>query len=168
MRVDLSKLELPSPQPELPEGLRFEGIDNISNDRIKEPFFKSFIDRGDRLFLDMTRSQQTVSFNYWLRRSEPFHRASILVMKGDDVIGLNVVRQDNDKAEIGPVAIIPEYKRQGIMSTTLYESLKRMKVDGLKFAQLEADALNEPAIKLYTKFGFQTQYNQEYFAWRVE
>lgn len=168
MQVDLSKIDLPSPQPELPEGLHFERIDNVSNEEIKDAHFKSFEDRGDRLFRDMTLAQQTVSFNYWLRRSEPFHRASILVMKGDDVIGLNVVRQDNDKAEIGPVAIIPEYKRQGIMSTTLYESLKRMKEDGLKFAQLEADALNEPAIKLYTKFGFQTQYNQEYFAWRVE
>lgn len=168
MRVDLNKLKLPSPKPELLEGLQFEEIDSVSNERIKDPFFQSFMDKGDGLFRDMTKSQQEVSFNYWLRRSEPFHKASILVMKEDDVIGLIVVRQDDEKAEIGPVAIIPEYKNQGIMSTTLYESLKRMKEDGLKFGQLEADAVNEPAIKLYKKFGFEIIHEQEYFAWRVE
>jgi RimJ/RimL family protein N-acetyltransferase len=168
MQVDLNKLELQSPQPELNEGLRFESFANISNDRIEGPFFKSFTDSGDGLFLDMNHAQRKVTFNYWLRRNQPFHRSSIVVMKGNAVIGLNVVRQDGDKAEIGPVAIIPEFKRQGVMTTTLYESLKRMQEDGLKIGQLEADALNEPAIKLYKKYGFKTLYTQEYFAWKVD
>jgi ribosomal protein S18 acetylase RimI-like enzyme len=43
-----------------------------------------------------------------------------------------------------------------------------LKEDGVKFGQLEADATNEPALNLYKKYGFETQYEQEYYAWRVE
>jgi ribosomal protein S18 acetylase RimI-like enzyme len=116
----------------------------------------------------MNRAQQEVSFNYWLRRSEPFHRSSLVILDDDNFVGLIVVRQDGDTAEIGPVAVVPEFKRKGIMSATLHESLKRMKEDGIEYGQLEADAFNEPAIKLYKKFGFEIVHEQEYFAWRVE
>ena len=168
MRVDLNKLNLSTDRPKLLEGLRYERLDIVENERIKEPFFKSFADHGDRLFKDMTKAQQLVSFNHWLRRSESFHQSSIVVMKDDNVIGLIVSRQDGETAEIGPVAVVPEYKRKGIMKATLHESLSRMQEDGIKFAQLEADVKNEPAINLYKKFGFEIVYEQEYFAWKVE
>jgi len=168
MRVDLNKLKLPQDQPKLLEGLRYEKIENVENDQIIEPFIRSFSDRGDRLFRDMNRAQQLITFNHWLKRSEPFHRSSIVIMKDNELIGLIVVRQDEETAEIGPVAVVPEYKRKGIMKTTLHESFLRMKEDGIKFAKLEADAKNEPAINLYKKFGFEIQYEQEYFAWKVE
>jgi ribosomal protein S18 acetylase RimI-like enzyme len=168
MRVDLNKLELSANQPKLLEGLRYERIENVENGRIIEPFFRAFSDRGDRLFRDMTKAQQLVSFNYWLRRSQPFHRSSIVIMKDDNFVGLIVVRQDDETAVIGPVAVVPEYKRKGIMKAALHESLRRMQDDGIKFGKLEADAKNEPAINLYKKFGFEIVHEQEYFAWRVE
>lgn len=168
MRIDLNKLELSADQPKLLEGLRYERIENVENERIIEPFFRAFSDRGDRLFRDMTKAQQLVSFNYWLRRSEPFHRSSIVVMRNDNFVGLIVVRQDGETTEIGPVAVVPEYKRKGIMKAALHESLRRMQDDGIKFGELEADAKNEPAMNLYRKFGFEIVHEQEYFAWRVE
>ena len=81
---------------------------------------------------------------------------------------LIVVRQDEETAEIGPVTVVPEYRRKGIMKAALHESLRRMQDDGIKFGKLEVDAKNEPAINLYKKFGFEKVREQECFGWRVE
>ncbi|MBE0526536.1 MAG: GNAT family N-acetyltransferase [Candidatus Thorarchaeota archaeon] len=166
--MNLENHLLPSTQPSLPEGFRFENIDNVPNEDIEEPFFTSFRNGRDRLFLDMTNDQQKVSFNYWFRRSRPFHRAAIIVMKDKEVVGFNLVRQDDDGAEVGPVGLIPKYHRKGIMKAVLHESLKRLQEDGIKIAHLEADKSNDPAISLYTKFGFEEMYTQQYFAWKVK
>jgi len=168
LQVDLERHQLPTTQPSLPEGFRFENIDNVSNDDIEGSFFESFTQGWGRLFVDMTRAQQKVSFNHWFRRDRPFHRSTIIVMKDDEVVGFNVIRVDDDSAEIGPVGVSPKYHRQGIMKAVFHESLKRLQEDGITIGRLEADVRNEPAIGLYTTFGFDKQYDQEYFAWRIE
>ncbi|MHA2191689.1 MAG: GNAT family N-acetyltransferase, partial [Candidatus Thorarchaeota archaeon] len=102
------------------------------------------------------------------RRSQPFHRSTILVMKDDEVVGFNVVRVNDDSAHIGPTGIIPNYQRHGIMKAVLHESFRRLQEDGIKTARLEADKSNDAAIGLYTKFGFKEQHTMQYFAWRVD
>lgn len=168
LQLELDRYQPPSPLPSLPEGFCFESIDNVTNESLEGPFFESFANGRDRLFLDMTKVQQKVSFNHWFRRDRPFHKSTILVMKDDEVIGFNVVRVEDDYAEMGPVGVIPKYHRQGIMKAILHESYSRLQADGINVARLEADRSNEPAITMYTKFGFRKQYDQEYFAWRVE
>jgi ribosomal protein S18 acetylase RimI-like enzyme len=89
-------------------------------------------------------------------------------MKENEVVGFNVVTIHDDNARIGPVGVIPKYHRKGIMKAVLHESIKRLKEDGIKIASLETDTENDPAISLYTKFGFKEQYTKQYYAWRVE
>ena len=168
LQVDIQNHQLPSAQPSLPEGFRFESIDNVTNDDIESPVLDSFSVESDRAFVDLTSSQQKTVFNYWFRRSQPFHRSTILVMKDDDVVGFNVVRVNENSAHFGPVGVIPKYHRQGIMKSVLHESFKRLQEDGIKIATLEADKSNDPAIGLYSKFGFKEQHTQQYHAWRVE
>jgi len=168
LRVNLETHPLHATQPSLPEGFRFESIDNVENKYIENPFFESFTSGKDRLFLDMTTAQQKVSFNFWFRRSKSFHRATILVMKDNDVVGFNLVREDDASAEIGPVGVIPKYHRRGIMKAVLHESLKRLQEDNIMIGELEADVSNGPAINLYKMFGFRKVHNQEYFAWKVK
>ncbi len=168
MHMDIENLQLPSTQPSLPDEFHIESIDNFTNDDIESSVFESFIDGSDRSFKDLTSSQQTAVFNQWFNRSQPFHRSAILVMKDDEVVGFNVVRVDEDSAHIGPIGIIPKYRKQGIMKAVLHESFKRLQEEGIKIGKLEADGSNEPAISLYTKYGFEKQYTQEYYAWRVE
>ncbi len=168
LQVDLQNHQLPSAQPSLPEGFRFESIDDVTNDDIESPVFDSFADESDRLFMDLTSSQKKIVFNIWFSRNRPFHRSTILVMKDDEVVGFNVVRVNDDSAHIGPVGVIPKYHRQGIMRAVLHESIKRLQEDGVKIAELEADVSNEPAINLYKMFGFEQVHTQEYYAWKVE
>lgn len=168
LQVDLENHQLPTAQPSLPEGFRFENIDDVTNEDIEGLVFDSFANGSDRLFADLTISQQKIVFNIWFSRNRPFHRSTILVMKDDEMVGFNVVRVNDDSAHIGPVGVIPKYHRKGIMKAVLHESIKRLQEDGINIGRLEADRSNEPAITLYTKFGFKKQYDQEYFAWRVE
>jgi RimJ/RimL family protein N-acetyltransferase len=168
LQVDLRNHQLPSAQSSLPDGFRFESIDNVTNDDIESSVFDSFADGSDRAFVDLTSSQQKVVFNQWFRRSQPFHRSTIIIMKDDEVVGFNVVRVNDDSAHFGPVGIIPNYQRQGIMKAVLHESFKRLQEDGIKIAELEADKSNDAAIGLYTKFGFKEQHTQQYFVWRVD
>jgi len=167
-QVDLQNHQLPSDQSSLPDGFRFESIDTVTNDDIESAVFESFADGSDRSFVDLTNSQQKVVFNQWFRRSRPFHRSTIIIMKDDEVVGFNVVRVNDDSAHIGPVGVIPNYQRQGIMKAVLHESFKRLQEDGIKIAKLEAETGNDAAIGLYTKFGFKEQYTQQYFAWRFD
>ncbi|MHA2351026.1 MAG: GNAT family N-acetyltransferase [Candidatus Thorarchaeota archaeon] len=126
LQVDIQNHQLPSAQPSLPEGFRFESIDNVTNDEIESPVLDSFSVESDRAFVDLTSSQQKTVFNYWFRRSQPFHRSTILVMKDDEVVGFNVVRVNDDSAHIGPTGIIPNYQRHGIMKAVLHESFRRL------------------------------------------
>ncbi len=166
-QVDLENYQIPSPHPSLPEGFHFESIDNVANDNLEPIVFDVFAGGLDRVFEDKTSSQQKAIFNIWFSRDRPFHRSSVLVMKGGEVVGFNVVRVDDSSARIGPVGIIPEYQRQGIMKSVLHESFKKFREDGIKIAKLEANRNNHPAIKLYTKFGFEEQHTQQIYVWRV-
>ena len=168
LQADIQNHQLPSAQPALQEGFRFESIDNVTNDDLESPVLDSFSVDSDRAFVDLTSSQQKTVVNLWFSRSRPFHRSTIVVMKDDEVVGFNVVRVNDDSAHFGPLGVIPKYQRQGVMKSVLHESFRRLQEDGIKIATLETDKRNNPAIGLYTKFGFKEQHTQQYYVWRVE
>ncbi|MFW9844162.1 MAG: GNAT family N-acetyltransferase [Candidatus Thorarchaeota archaeon] len=167
-QADLENYRPISPNPSLPEGFSFESIGNYANDDLESVVFDAFAGGSDRVFEDKTSSQQKTIFNYWFSRDRPFHRSTILVMKDGEVVGFNVIRVNEESANIGPVGVIPKYQRQGIMKSVLHEAIKRLQEDGIKVATLDANRSNGPAIDLYTKFGFEEQHTQQIFAWMVE
>ncbi len=168
MRVDLESFSGSSSTPSLPDGFKFEDIENVKNKELEGPFLKSFRQGKDRLFLDMTAPQQVTTFSYWLDRKKPFHRGSILVMKDGKVVGFSIVRPKPDGVEIGPVGVVPEYWEKGIMKAALHETINRLREDKVRFAYLEADVNNTPAMNLYKMYGFEQVHIQEYYAWSVK
>jgi ribosomal protein S18 acetylase RimI-like enzyme len=168
MHVEIDNLQLHSAQPSLRDEFHIESIDNFANDYIESSVFESFLDGSDSSFAELTSIQQKAVFNHWFNRSRPFHRSAILVMKDEEVVGFNVVRVEEDSAQIGPIGVIPKYRRQGTAKAVLHETLKQLQEDGIKIVHLETDNGNDAAFDLYTKFGFKEQYTQQYFAWRVE
>ena len=167
-QVILENYQPPSTLPSLPEEFRFESIDNFENEDLESLVYDAFAGGPDRVFEDKTSSQKKAIFNIWFNRDRPFHRSTVLVMRDNEMIGFNVVRVDEDSAHIGPVGVIPEYQRQGIMKSVLNESFRQFQEDGIKSVRLDANRSNKPAIDLYTKFGLEEQYTQQIFTWRVE
>jgi len=167
MRVDLENLTLPSAPPALPEGFRIEETDKVENKDIENSFFDSFRHGKNRLFLDVTETQQKTAFNYWFNRNRPLHRASVLVLMDEKVVGFSIVRPDEESVEIGPVGVVPKYWRMGIMKAVLHETIIRLQEENVKSAQLEADVDNTPAVNLYKMYGFEQIHTQEYYAWKT-
>ena len=60
-----------------------------------------------------------------------------------------------EEAHITVLLVHPDYHQQGLGQALLYTMLVRAKQRGLERATLEVRASNQPAIKLYEKFGFQ-------------
>ena len=55
---------------------------------------------------------------------------------------------------IDSLGVYPEFQRSGIGIALLQDSLKRAQKSGASKAALVVENTNEPALKLYTKFGF--------------
>jgi ribosomal-protein-alanine N-acetyltransferase len=66
-------------------------------------------------------------------------------------MGYLFVTQVMDTADIGNIAVSPEFRRQGIASLLLDTALNGMDADVF----LEVRHSNTPAIALYEKYGFQ-------------
>lgn len=81
-----------------------------------------------------------------------------LVAEADDiVVGYCGIYLAADEGEITNVAVSPMYRRQGIADALLKSLLEETKKRGTTRLILEVRASNEPAIRLYEKFGFKIQ-----------
>lgn len=71
-----------------------------------------------------------------------------------DVLGYICMYMSLDEGEITNVAVLPEYKRQGIATVLLDETVKLAGERGITHIFLEVRRSNEPALGLYRSRGF--------------
>lgn len=97
----------------------------------------------------------------YFRRSWTDNQASLVAVHGDRVIGhLNVSREEGPMtrhvASLG-MAVAPEWRRRGVGSALLIESIRWAKEMGVQKLALSVYPHNEAALALYRKFGFRTE-----------
>lgn len=81
--------------------------------------------------------------------------ATYLVAKiNNKVIGYIGMWFVMDECHITNIAVLGEYRKQGIASKLINEMLKLCKEHQTTYIMLEVRATNTPAQKLYSKFGF--------------
>lgn len=69
-----------------------------------------------------------------------------------------------DEGQIVNVAVLPEYRRQGVGSTLVRHVLQEAKRQGIQVLSLEVRSSNRAAFDLYAKFGFQqTAVRKQYY-----
>ncbi len=164
MRADLSQYDVPLVP--IPEGLKLARFSEVSNDELRGPFFESFLDSRDDLFLSETPAQHEQSFEKWFSRSEPYEEDASLVLKSDKkVVGFVLVREESGTLGIGPIGIVPEFRGRGIGNALLSRCMSALKDHGFKDVFLEMSSTNIPAKALYLKHGFKEQYRQVYYYW---
>ncbi|MFX1261956.1 MAG: GNAT family N-acetyltransferase [Promethearchaeota archaeon] len=143
-------------------------ISEISNEDLFEPFFDSFLDSKDGLFLSLSKDQQMDAFNYWFSRTRQFvDDATLCTLDNDRVTGFIVVREEEGKAHVGPIGVHPKHRGKGIARNLLAKSMDSIRRQGFKKVALEMDILNTPAMKLYQQFGFQSIHNSVYYYWNA-
>ncbi len=74
---------------------------------------------------------------------------------GEKLCGFALGRVVADEAELFKIAVLPEYRRQGIAEKLLISLHKEMKERGAKTCFLEVRAKNAPALALYKKLGYE-------------
>ncbi len=78
-----------------------------------------------------------------------------VIRKGGKVAGYICGNWIIDEGHILDLAIHPEYRRLGLASTLVSIGIERLREEGCRFVFLEVRSSNEPAAKMYSKFGFE-------------
>ena len=74
----------------------------------------------------------------------------LVAVVDDTVVGYMGLQVFSGEGYVTNVAVLPEYRKQGIAQALINEELK----NDMEFISLEVRESNLPAISLYTKFGF--------------
>jgi ribosomal protein S18 acetylase RimI-like enzyme len=155
MERDLSE---PIPDAPLPDGLVIRTYSPELDEAMLETFNASFSDHW---------GHQTVTPNDWhqflIDYSDVRHDLTFAVMDGDKVVALCINRVKSDENErlgvkrgwIGNVGTLREYRKRGIASALIAESMRRFRAEGFEYVGLGVDAENPTgALGLYERLGF--------------
>lgn len=149
-----------------PSGYSLQNVAGVTNAEIEAPFFASFDDGQDDLYLSLNRAQQAVTFRHFFDRRKPMiDAASLVLFWRNQVVGFIVVREQNGVGYIGPVGILPEHRGKGLSKVLLTHSLEALYEEGISSAALDASINNLRARNLYEKYGFSVQHLKAFLFW---
>lgn len=116
---------------------------------------------SERELDDIIRIESLSFRNPWTREmylSELEHReVSTFYLARDPVgepVGFIAVWRVLDELHVNNLAVLPEHRRSGVASALLTRALADAAARGATRATLEVRASNEPALRLYERFGF--------------
>jgi ribosomal protein S18 acetylase RimI-like enzyme len=94
------------------------------------------------------------AFDLILERESIRIEASAAALQGDQIVGIGMLGVRGQRAWIGGMGVIPEYRHQGIGRQMMRWLLDQARALGVKRIQLEVITQNAPAIALYGSLGF--------------
>ena len=103
------------------------------------------------------------ALQYELNNNESILKVAV---RDDKVIGYVCIRTLLDITHVMKVTVLPDYKRNGIGSALLNESLKKLRVlkPDVEHVTLEVRESNGAAVNLYNKLGFRkTGFRKNYY-----
>jgi ribosomal protein S18 acetylase RimI-like enzyme len=164
MTSDLTEVDLPI--LEMPPGYTLKRFSDVPYELLEGPGFEALEDSKEALFLSMNRPEKMVTLKYFFDKSKPFiEEASIILEREGEIAGFIVTRKGDNEIEIGPVGLIPKARGQGLGTYMLCSILKGLKDVGINRVSLDTSVTNDPARKLYKKFGFEDIYHKQFYYW---
>ena len=149
----------------LPEEYELVPLGEYTNRELQRPFFEMFDNSIDRFWLDQTVEQRLDTFNFWFNRDRPIiEEATRVLTKETAIVGITVVRPIQDSGMLGPIAVLPQYRRRGLGRGLIAFSMRGTLASGFPTMQLEFDITNEPAFALYRSLGFEQVHELRIFA----
>ncbi|MHA2153596.1 MAG: GNAT family N-acetyltransferase [Candidatus Thorarchaeota archaeon] len=153
-------------QYSIPSGIEVTPMTNITNNELKGVVLDTFRSGSDKWFSSMTRAQQEGSADLWLKRDETFDKdASILFTEDGKIIGYNVMRNEDESVEVGPIGVLPSHRGKGLGQALLLESVSRLGMKEPKSIWLTVSTENSFAYELYTRLGFVNKYQILIYTW---
>jgi ribosomal-protein-alanine N-acetyltransferase len=102
--------------------------------------------------VSFTTPWSETSFFNELKNPRSFQKVA---KKGGKVVGYICGGWIIDEGHILDVAVDPKYRSLGIASALVSLAIERLREEGCRFVFLEVRDSNEPAKKMYAKFGFE-------------
>ena len=155
MRRDLAQ---PIPDQPLPEGLTLRAFSPELSDGLRDAFNESFRDHWS--FEPVTEADWRIFF---VERETFRPDLTFVVMEGGEIAGYSLNRVDPDENArqairegcVGQLGTRRRWRKRGIASALLCESMRAFRAEGLDFATLGVDAENlTGALALYQRVGF--------------
>ncbi len=116
---------------------------------LKKEVYKNYV---EKIYGEWNEENQQKLFSRFMK--ENAKNIELIYLK-DELVGFyNGKDKDNDTFEIGNICVKPEYQNKGIGTAVLKEILFEHKGQNIK---LQVFKINEKAIKLYKKMGFEKE-----------
>ena len=94
--------------------------------------------------------------NQWKKELEKDYIIAIGIFFNSSIIGVCVIHQIYDEAEIRYLSVHPSYKRIGLGKKLIYKIFEECKNKNIKRIFLEVSIKNKQALSFYDYFGFET------------
>ena len=160
---ELSKESLPP--VDIPPGFELVPLSEYTNEELQDPFFDMFDNSIDRFWLSQTVKQRVDQYKTWFNPERAFiDQATSILVKDKEIVGVTVVVQVQEAGMLGPIGVVPRFRRQGLGRGLLAFSMRGTLASGLSKVQLEFDITNKPAMALYEAMGFQHVHGLRIFA----
>lgn len=159
MRRDLAE-PIPNPLPRLPDGLTMLPYRPELDAALREAFNESFSDHWQFEPITPTDWQQ-----FFIQRSIFRPDLTRIVLDGDQIAAFSLNRVDPDENQrqgystgwIGTLGTRRPWRKRGLASSLLVDSMRAFQAEGLQYATLAVDAENPTgALGLYERLGFVT------------
>ena len=85
----------------------------------------------------------------------------------EKIVGLTVVRPEEGISKLGPIGLIPTFRKKGLGRKLMELSLHGAAQSGFTKMHIEYDITNQPAHQLYSSLGFQQIARQVYYALKL-
>jgi ribosomal protein S18 acetylase RimI-like enzyme len=164
--MDTQSAQLSAMVHSVPEGIEVASIADVANNELMDLVIKTFRSGSDKWVMTMTDSQLEGSAKAWLKRDETFDNdASIVFMDDGKIIGYNVMRNEGDSVEVGPIGVHPAHRGKSLGKALLLESIRRLKKKESQSIWLTVSTDNAYAFKLYSDLGFENKYQILIYSW---
>ncbi len=84
----------------------------------------------------------------------PAWRTLVAEAPSGELAAAAVLLRQRPLASLASLAVAPSWRRRGVGACLLAECVRLCRVAGARLVALEVDADNEPALRLYQRFGF--------------
>lgn len=164
MACALSQFDLCSSP--IPDAIEIHPISNIGPDNLFACYKESFSISEHRQFFDYSEQQVREAYDDLFDLSKPFNaQASLVLVEAGRAIGFSLVRPRVDEEHLAMFGLHPEYRGSGLAMALLLKSIGILRGQGVQRLTLGVDAVNQPAVKLYEKAGFERESRMIVHSW---
>ncbi len=152
-----------------PDGFDIRPLLDFDNDAIFECYHEAFTTGDARWIYDMTEEQRRQEFDKIFNRSQSINEApSFVVLSGSSIVGfILIVTRSAEEEHLESIGIHSKFRRNGLGKILLSKSMNVLRNQEAENLTLGVDPVNQPAVKLYEQFGFETVSRIARFSWKT-